>query len=286
MNKELWKKISDFVSLEEYPFLPCPYCKVNDLKFDIDSIQYRPISDNYNRVAPSRHYLSVENEKLQEQEKNGEMLRDAWEENRLLGALLGIGSFLNEVLKPNYTFQKFNAFMVCQNCGDYVSVNGLSQVHKPKTQQEVKLPSIFKVEHFSTPVSMFDVNESVPVSIQFELYGAFSYYHVDTNSSANKLRRAMEQFCRELNAKGGNLSRMIQDLKSTFPFEADMLDTLRLVGNEGTHSDGVNEDDLLTAFQIFEEVLDLFRRKKVLANLQSSQKQLTDKFDRKENGSN
>lgn len=281
MNSQLWKSISDFVELSEYPKLPCPFCHEVELTIDENSVQSRALSKNYEKSAPSRHFQSVKNKLSQEILEQKNTIKEMYDENKLLGVLLGAGLVFTRLNQPNYEFHKFIAFMSCQSCGDNVAVNGLAQIHNKTRQDQVQLVPIYKIEHFSTPIPLFKIDSSVPTKIQLELLGAFSYFHIDTNSSANKLRRAIEHFCRELNGGNAKLAHQIQKLKKTYPLEADLLDTLRLVGNEGTHSDGVDEDDLLTAFRIFEEVLTIFKKQEILNEMKLNQKVLTDKFDKK-----
>jgi len=280
VNINLWKSILGFVAIDKYPNLPCPYCFKETLNIDRDSIVSREVSDNYKNIA-SRHF-NLEIEKQREESlKHGDTVKEMWESNSLLGTIGAIGFVINEVLKPSYNFHKFTAFMSCKNCGDNVAVMGLSQEHKKKTENEKQLPALYKIDHFSTPISIFKINEQVPASIQFELLGAFSYFHIDTNSSANKLRRAIENFCSELGMANNTLGRQIIQLKQFHPVEAGLLNTLRLVGNEGTHANGVLEDDLLMAFDIVEEVLALFPRLEKLERLKASQEILINKFDKK-----
>jgi hypothetical protein len=238
------------------------------------------VSDNYKKVA-SRHFNLESGKQKDKSLEEGQVVRDMWETNSLLGVLGAFCLVAYQVVKPSYHFCKFTAFMVCGNCSDNVAVTGLSQVHKKKTANESQLPALYKVDHFSIPIPMFNIHFLVPVTIEFELLGAFSYFHVDTSSSANKLRRAIEKFCAELGVEGNNLGRQIEQLKKSHPVEADLLNTLRLVGNEGTHSDGVLEDDLLMAFDIVEEVLTIFPRLDKLKRLKAPQALLSEKFDKK-----
>ena len=279
MNKEKWKSILGFVALEKYPNLPCPYCHQETLNIDESSIVSRVVSENYKEIA-SRHFILEQEKQKKEGLEQGELVREQWETNPLLGVLGAVGVVANKIAKPSYHFCKFTAFMTCTSCGDNVAVTGLSQEHTQKASEQ-QLPSLYKIEQFSVPIPMFKINDSVPVSIQLELLGAFSYFHIDTCSSANKLRRAIENFCTELGFEGNNLARQIEQLKKEHPTEAEFLNTLRLVGNEGTHSDGVNENDLLLAFDIVEEVLAIFPRLDKLNRLKAPQKILIDKFDKK-----
>jgi len=279
VNIEKWKSILGFVALEQYPNLPCPYCHQETLNIDESSIVSRVVSENYKKIA-SRHF-NLEQEKQKENvSKQGELARDLWSSNSLLGVIGAVGLVAYQMVKPSYHFCKFTAFMKCTSCGDNVAVTGLSQEHTKKANEQ-QLPSLYKIDHFSIPVPMFKINEFVPASIQFELLGAFHYFHIDTNSSANKLRRAIENFCTELGFEANNLARQIEQLKKVHPTEAEFLNTLRLVGNEGTHSDGVIENDLLLAFDIVKEVLEIFPRLDKLQRLKAPQKILIDKFDKK-----
>lgn len=280
MNTDKWKSILGFVALKEYPNLPCPYCHQETLGFDTSSIVSREVSDNYKKIA-SRHF-NIEQDKQKEKGlEQGKLIKDMWDTNSLLGVLGAAGLFIHEVVKPSYHFCKFTAFMACASCNDNVAVIGLCQEHTKITANEKQLPPLYKIEQFSIPVPMFEISSTVPASIQFELLGAFNYFHIDTNSSANKLRRAIEKFCVELGMEGNNLGRQIKELREIHSIEADLLNTLRLVGNEGTHSDGVTEDDLLLAFDIVEEVLAIFPRLAKLERLKAPKAHLDNKFNKK-----
>jgi hypothetical protein len=280
MNTNKWQSILGFVTLDVYPNLPCPYCQQETLNIDRSSIVSRVVSENYKSIA-SRHF-NLENEKQQQETlEHSKHVKDLFSSNTLIGVVGAVGFLAYQIVKPNYHFCKFTAFMVCSHCSDNVAVTGLSQVHTKKMADEKQLPPIYKIDNFSIPIPMFNINHLVPVSIQPELLGAFSYFHIDTNASANKLRRAIEKFCSELGMEGSNLGRQVEQLKKTYPVEADLLNTLRLVGNEGTHSDGVLEDDLLMAFDIVEEVLTIFPRLDKLKRLKAPQAILSEKFDKK-----
>jgi len=280
MNMDKWKSILGFVSLDGYPNLPCPYCQHETLNIEKGTIVSRVVSDSYKKIA-SRHFNLESGKQKDKSLEEGQSVRDMLETNSLLGLLGAACLVAYQVVKPNYHFCKFTAFMVCASCSDSVAVTGLSQEHKKKAANENQLPAFYKVDHFSVPIPMFPINSKVPMIIKLELLEAFRYFHFDTNASANKLRRAIEKFCSELDIKGSNLGQQIEQLKKTHPVEAGLLNTLRLVGNEGTHSDGVVEDDLLLAFDIVEEILAIFPRLDKLKRLKAPQAILSNKFDKK-----
>ncbi len=280
MKTNRWKSILGFVALEKYPNLPCPYCHQETLNIDKSSIVSREVSENYKKIA-SRHFHLAQKKKQENMLEQSQLMKDMWKSDSLIGVLGAAAVFVNVVVTPSYHFCKFTAFMTCASCNDNVAVIGLSHEHTKTIPNEKQLPPLYKIEVFSIPVPMFEISPAVPVSIQLELLGAFNYFHTDTNSSANKLRRAVEKFCVELGMKGNNLGRQIKELREVHSIEADLLNTLRLVGNEGTHSDGVTEDDLLLAFDIVEEVLAIFPRLAKLERLKAPQAKLEDKFDKK-----
>lgn len=280
MNTDKWKSILGFVALDQYPNLLCPYCHQETLNIDESSIVSRVVSENYKKIA-SRHF-NLENDKQHQKIlKQGETVKAMWDSNSLLGLIGAASVIYYEAVKPSYHFCKFTAFMTCASCNDNIAVTGLSQEQIKKTANEKQLPPLYKIEQFSLPVPMFEISSTVPASIQFELLGAFNYFHIDTNLSASKLRRAIEKFCSELGMKPNGLARQIKELETKYPTEASFLNTLRLVGNEGTHSDNVNEDDLLLAFDIVEEVLAIFPRLAKLERLKAPQTHLDNKFDKK-----
>jgi hypothetical protein len=280
VNTNKWKSILGFITLKKYPNLPCPYCHQETLNIDESSIVSREVSENYKKIA-SRHFNLEQDKKKDESLEQDKLIKGMVDSGSLLGVFGAIGYAIYQVARPSYHFCKFTAFMTCASCNDNVAVTGLSQEHVKKTANEKQLIPLYKIEHFSVPVPMFAINLAVPASIQFELLGAFSYFHIDTNSSASKLRRSIEKFCSELGMKANNLGRQIKELETKYPTEASFLNTLRLVGNEGTHSDSVNEDDLLLAFDIVEEVLAIFPRLAKLDRLKKPQAQLNNKFDKK-----
>ncbi len=280
MNTNKWKSILGLVALDKYPNLPCPYCHQETLNIDESSIVSRVVSENYKKIA-SRHFHLAQKKKQEDMLEQSQLMKDMWKSDSLIGVLGAAAVFVNVVVTPSYHFCKFTAFMTCASCNDNVAVMGLSHEHTKTLPNEKKLPPLYKIEQFSIPVPMFEISPVVPVSIQFELLGAFNYFHIDTNTSASKLRRAIEKFCSELGMKPNTLARQIKELETKYPTEASFLNTLRLVGNEGTHSDSVNEDDLLLAFDIVEEVLAIFPRLEKLKRLEIPQAHLDNKFDKK-----
>ncbi|GAB2998906.1 DUF4145 domain-containing protein [Psychrosphaera aestuarii] len=278
MNRSTWKSILGFVEIENYPDLPCPLCNSVSLNFDKSSIQTRPLTENYKKLA-SRHYKLEQQRKRVAQEAKHNNVKEIYETSPVLGIVSGIFIGLQELNAPEIKFELFNAFLVCDACDGNISCSGLKQKHINKNENEKKKADIYKVDYFSIPIPIIHLDKEVPSSIKSELYNAFSYFHFDTNGSAHKLRKAVEAFCLELKAKPNSLARQLKELSEEYPIETKLLHAIRLIGNEGTHSNGVEEEDLLIAFDIVEEVLQIFRKLKKLEDLKTRAKQLVDKFE-------
>lgn len=69
--------------------------------------------------------------------------------------------------------------------------------------------------------------------------------------------------CIELGFGENTLHKNIEAMTLKYPEEAAWLTALKLVGNEATHSDGIDEADLLDSFKIFEAALHIFKKRKL-----------------------
>lgn len=259
-KKDLWESISGLVSIDQYPSLPCPYCDSDNLKFDATSLHFRSLSgiayESYiHKLTPS-HIANLKNEK-----------------NDLLKFVAELADIAES---SNYRPSQFVGFFKCLMCKENVAAMGVAKVPVNKKGLRTKV----KVEYFNPPLPMFPLRESTPKSINNELLQSFRYFHFDTSSSGNRLRRAIEKLCKELGFFQGNLHRNIETMSKAFPQEAKWLSTLKLVGNEATHSDGVVEGDLLDSFQVFDVVLDIFRRREIENKAELAAKKLVERYQK------
>ncbi|MEH6650606.1 MAG: DUF4145 domain-containing protein [Motiliproteus sp.] len=245
---------------------------------DQASLKTKPLPDKYGEMA-SRHY--EDQQKLQEERivGKGRLVVAAYDGHPVWGLLVGalaISSEINEVIR---TLGQCISFLECQQCQGVVSAVGLAKLHHRTAADKVQKPTQVKFEYFTPTIPMMGVSDNVPDNIKSELFDSFKHFHFDPPSAASKLRRAIEKFCDDQGAQGNNLHRQIIDLKQTNPEEAQYLEALKLVGNEGTHSDGVDEQDLLQAFKMFQYVLELYDRRARFQATQVDYNKITSKFD-------
>lgn len=261
-SQELWKNIKSFTPPERYPALPCPYCNAVQLRLSAETLKYKGVPSNDGNFIVNRHNSDVLNNF-----KNATNGNNVWE-------VVMNGLLLWDNLK--YDPGKFVAFMECDNCMNAVAITGSAIIPKSHVSRDVKMA--IKAEHFSPPLPIFAINENTPQAVIQELLRSFNYFHSDLAASGAKLRRAIEQMCSELGFKEKTLHRSIELLSTKYPEEGAWLQALKLVGNEATHSDGVDEQDLLHSFKIFSGALDIFRRKKLSADLAVTVPKITQKF--------
>jgi Domain of unknown function (DUF4145) len=269
MDRHIWESIIGFVPLQSYPTLPCPYCMSHSLSIDTKSINYRKA------IHPETSAILAKEMNSKKQE-----VSDAFKENTFLGVLVGVGVIFSNAQKAP---AKFICFFKCKNCGGDVSATGTSQ-HPISTnnQSSVENP-LLKVEYFSPPVPIFKVSSSVPTPIKEAVLQSFNHFHSDISSSGAKLRRSIEKLCSELGFKERNLHSSISAMEKQFPKEAGLLQSLKLLGNEATHSDTVNEEDLLDAFEVQEFVLGMFERVEAEKLVEDKANKLRLKFDKESN---
>ena len=209
----------------------------------MDTFQYKIVGFDYNSKIIEK-----------EREESITSIKEAYDENKFFGIFLGAVQIVDKIMvKP----AKFISFFICYNCEKTVSATGTLKIDR---EEDIKTAEI-KVEYFSPPIPMIDLSENLPNEIKNEIIQSFSHFHSDLASSGAKLRRSIEKMCFNLGYKESNLHFSITSMTKDYPNEANLLDSLKLVGNEATHSDSIHENDLLDAFEVMDYILKLYDRK-------------------------
>tara|TARA_R110000772_G_C13309004_1_gene439694 strand:- start:10539 stop:11423 length:885 start_codon:yes stop_codon:yes gene_type:complete len=277
MNINLWKEIVSFTELKKYPQLPCPHCLDIKLTLDETSIQKRTISEEILKKN-NRKFREQKNVNVQKNKNQIEQLSQG--DGFWLKLLAVAGSTYMDLIDPfNGKQFLFNSFFTCENCNASVTATGIYLQPLKLSEQAPEKSPMIKIDHFSPTIPMIEISKNVPSDIHTELNDAFKHFHFDPLSAASKLRRAIEQFCVDFQLKGKNLHQKICSLKEKYPEEAEYLEALKLIGNEGTHDHDVSEIDLLHAFEIVQFVLEIYDRKARYKETQSNYEQLVSKFD-------
>lgn len=171
----------------------------------------------------------------------------------------------------------FSGFLECNNsdCADIVSVNGILNAdiqhgYQMPEGEWIDVNLNHYIPKFFVPnLRMFDLNDNrIPRSIRVQIDSSFSLYFNDESSCANKIRTAIELILDDLKApvkrktKSNKLvfirtlHERIEHYKKTKPQLCTLLLALKIIGNEGSHTSKIENEDLLNAYEILEEVID------------------------------
>lgn len=264
-NKQFWARLVDLHPLDTYPALPCSYCSQQKLTINSSGLSFRELTWGASDKTLRRSLTAKHHE-----------VSELFKENEFLGLLFGVGTLVDLM---NYRPAKFSGFLECEACGGSVAVAGTAML--PKAGGQKSAGPKLRVEYFSPPVPMFTLDPATPEPVAAEVLQAFQHFHCDPTASGAKIRRAMEKVCEALGYKKKTLHESIESLAQEHPQEAKWLRTLKLIGNEASHADGVTEEDLLASFYVLDAVLDVFKRKAVVADIDKALPAIEGKYKRK-----
>lgn len=181
----------------------------------------------------------------------------------------------HEAWDPDWIEKRFSAHLTCseENCGEGAVVIGTTRVdmeygydYDGNTITEV-IDFYFPEIIHPSPL-IIHVAEEAPEEIRDEIRRASALVWVDAASSANKLRLAAERILTALGVKRTktikgkrrpiSLSERIDLIGKTDSKISDLLHSIRFLGNHASHEslEDVDRNDLLSAFEIIEHVID------------------------------
>ncbi|KCZ61433.1 hypothetical protein HY36_16825 [Hyphomonas atlantica] len=133
----------------------------------------------------------------------------------------------------------------------------------------MEVVEIFYPEFIHPSPSLIALVEETPTDVFEEIQRASSLIWIDTSSSANKLRLAAERVLTALKVNRTKIQKskrrplMLNEriglLGPQYAEIADLLHSIRFLGNHGSHESAVSVDrsDLLNAFEIMEHVISI-----------------------------
>lgn len=200
---------------------------------------------------------------------------------------------------PEWIVERFSIGLRCVTCGDIAVVTGnvkheLDYGHDHEGETTTTVTAEYFPETFHPAPSVIDLPEKTPEDVSAQIERASALIWLDEGSCANRLRAATEMLLTELNIpryttnKYGkrvalNLDSRINKLKTKNDYVANLLHSLRWIGNVGSHGSfaKIARDDLLSAFEIMEHVLEkLFDNKE--QRLTKAAKDITKRKGQKE----
>jgi hypothetical protein len=219
MEKEIWKRL---IWEEKCPPWPCPSCGAGVVAVVPGSF----------KQAPTKASIADSNE-------------DWW------GA-------------ENVVYS-FGAWGKCSNalCSEGFCLSGTGTVEVgPDEQGNAQYEDAFQLRYCHPTLQLIRLPKQCPQAVADSLSYAFSLYWVDRPATAGRIRVAVERLLDHLaipatTKKGGYLplDHRIDAFSKNDPTNGAHLMALKWLGNVGSHTDYVNTDDLLSAFEILEHVL-------------------------------
>jgi hypothetical protein len=187
------------------------------------------------------------------------------------------GKYNEQVGYPYGLDNVFSGILRCNNhlCKHMFSVNGLlitdinTGYQKPDGEYVETLLKIYHPKFFFPNLRMFPLTDEVPKNIAKLIDESFSLYFLDNNSCANKIRVTIEYILDDLKApikrktrRGkiepiSSLHQRIQHFSKKKPKICRLLLALKIIGNEGSHTIDTTNDDVLTAFEILELLVEM-----------------------------
>jgi hypothetical protein len=226
MKLNLWTRL---ISQGKIPGYPCPACADGKLKILGD--------------------LEIEEPKFSSNEHS----HDAWE--------------------PDWIISRFHAKLVCDenDCGEIVHIGGDGQaIEELDEEYGWGIVQMLRPQFMFPAPPMIAISDSVPDKVSEEIRKSFAVSWFDPNAAANRLRVSVERIMDDLGAptegktKAGksfdlDLNGRIQWLEKSSGAKkdhAETFQTLRRIGNMGSHGSSLSWDDFLAALTIYESALD------------------------------
>lgn len=231
MNRELWKP----KTFEKGGKYPCPKC-FNGFLVGTDKIVFE-LTEGGKEMRQHRYPYGVE--------------------NVFSGILRCSDSNCNELISVN-------GLLLTDILVEYIDDNG---VHFEKELRE------YKPKFFYPNLRMFKLSKDIPEDISRLIDESFSLYFTDNNSCANKIRTAIERMLDDLKAPKKRLNKKglytpikilhqrIEHFSKRKPRICKLLMALKIIGNEGSHTMNLNDNDILDAFEILELLIEIIYTK-------------------------
>lgn len=188
----------------------------------------------------------------------------------------------HEAWEYDWITNRYSQYLSCSDakCGELCVLIGSSSVELEYSYDEQGRPeresiNIFIPEFIHPSPALISLPKETPDKIKQEIDNASSLFWTDTSSSANKLRLTAEciltilkvkktELSKKLKANGRRrrrnltLKERIDILKTKKPELATLLNSIRILGNHGSHETelDVSRDDLINAFEIMEHVIE------------------------------
>jgi len=181
---------------------------------------------------------------------------------------------------PEFTDYVYSCEFICTNpnCKDIVANIGVGSLEMEPTFDPhgnvggVQYFPSFLPKYFCPHLNIFEISENTPIDVKMSIEESFKLFFVSHSASSGCLRIALERLLDNLKVKKFenkknkriqiSLHRRIESLPKKFLRFKDLFFAIKWLGNAGSHHHKITIDDVMDAYDIFEEILnELFDHK-------------------------
>lgn len=177
----------------------------------------------------------------------------------------------HEAWDPEWIDYRFSVLLVCNNerCQEPVAVTGNGKVDLVQTSNEgdAEYIEFFYPKYVSPAPPLIAVSPDYPEEVASELSRSFIAAWSDFSSAGNHIRAAVERLLDHLKepktklGKAGKRERLslhtrIGSLSHRDKDLSDSLLAVKWLGNAGSHTDELTQDDIFDALDILDVILD------------------------------
>jgi len=168
----------------------------------------------------------------------------------------------------------YSAILSCRNCKQFVISTGNFDVEHltGRTSDDEEEESVefiyFYPKFFDPPLRFFNWPQQMPKELETILLSAFQLYWINPNSCASKVRSFIEELLtiegiakRRINKNKKRieniwLNERLLSYKTKNSEVYEILDAIKLIGNDATHAEGsIERNDCLDAFELLAAAL-------------------------------
>ncbi len=155
----------------------------------------------------------------------------------------------------------FSGILVCESCDEKYAVSGIGAVEDDFDEDYGHCVSNYFIpKHFTPEIHLFKIAPKTPDEIRNIITSSFSLAWSDFSAAANKLRIALEFIVDSLideSKEHESLGRKIQKIPDENSRIREMINAIKWLGNEASHSSTLKECDLAFAYEAMENILNL-----------------------------
>ncbi len=170
--------------------------------------------------------------------------------------------------EQNLISGRFKGELHCQNskCGEKIVVAGKYSTDEVDDNSGTLYTKRLAPRYFEPTPHVFELDELLPWDIRENLERSFTLFWTDKAACANVVRTVVENIMDDQKIRktkdttSGRVRRALHDRLTEFELAnsdiAHYLKAIKWIGNNGSHSDYVDEDTLLDGFELLQLALD------------------------------